>query len=96
MILFAGGWSDKRGIRKPCMLLPLFGELAALLGKFLVYMILVFQNNTHDHHISNSLFGCNRFLQSTSIGIQQCSWSTFAGHHWRCKSYANGRLQLFG
>lgn len=33
MILFAGGWSDKRGKRKPCMLIPMIGELAALLGK---------------------------------------------------------------
>lgn len=30
MILFAGGWSDKHGKRKPCMLLPLLGELASL------------------------------------------------------------------
>ncbi|XP_055321169.1 uncharacterized protein LOC129577699 isoform X2 [Sitodiplosis mosellana] len=35
MILFAGGWSDKRGKRKPCMLIPLLGELAALI----VYLI---------------------------------------------------------
>lgn len=33
MILFAGGWSDKKGIRKPCMLLPLIGELCALCCK---------------------------------------------------------------
>lgn len=30
MILFAGGWSDKKGKRKPCMLLPLIGETASL------------------------------------------------------------------
>lgn len=33
MILFAGGWSDKRGKRKPCMLIPMIGELAALIGR---------------------------------------------------------------
>lgn len=33
MILFAGGWSDKRGKRKPCMLIPMLGELAALIGE---------------------------------------------------------------
>lgn len=32
MILFAGGWSDKRGKRKPCMILPMIGELANLIG----------------------------------------------------------------
>lgn len=34
MILFAGGWSDKRHRRKPCMLIPLLGELAGLIGKW--------------------------------------------------------------
>lgn len=33
MILFAGGWSDRTGRRKPCMIIPLVGELAALIGE---------------------------------------------------------------
>lgn len=32
MILFAGGWSDKHGRRKPCLLIPLLGEFASLIG----------------------------------------------------------------
>lgn len=34
MILFAGGWSDRNGKRKPCMILPLIGELMNLIGEF--------------------------------------------------------------
>lgn len=40
MILFAGGWSDRKGTRKPCMLLPLIGELASLIGKLYKHYIL--------------------------------------------------------
>lgn len=34
LILYAGGWSDKRGQRKICMLIPMFGELGSLLGNY--------------------------------------------------------------
>lgn len=33
LILFAGGWSDKRGRRKICMLIPMLGELGSNIGK---------------------------------------------------------------
>lgn len=41
MILFAGGWSDKRGKRKPCMILPMIGELANLIGNCLTINVLI-------------------------------------------------------
>ena len=31
IVLFAGGWSDKKGIRKPLVLLPILGELIGAL-----------------------------------------------------------------
>lgn len=43
MILFAGGWSDKRGKRKPCMILPMIGELANLIGmQCILFLMLLF------------------------------------------------------
>lgn len=35
LILFLGSWSDRRGRRKPCMLLPITGELATAVGLIL-------------------------------------------------------------
>lgn len=35
IILFAGGWSDKKQIRKPCMLFPLIGELLGCTALFI-------------------------------------------------------------
>lgn len=34
IILFAGGWSDRKGLRKPCMLFPLIGESLGCIGKY--------------------------------------------------------------
>uniref|UniRef100_A0A1B0CNX0 uridine/cytidine kinase n=1 Tax=Lutzomyia longipalpis TaxID=7200 RepID=A0A1B0CNX0_LUTLO len=35
IVLFAGGWSDKKRLRKPCMLLPVFGEFLGCLALFI-------------------------------------------------------------
>lgn len=32
LILFVGSWSDRHGRRKPCMLLPIVGELLTSIG----------------------------------------------------------------
>lgn len=32
IVLFAGGWSDKKRLRKPCLLLPIIGEFLGCLG----------------------------------------------------------------
>lgn len=35
VILFAGGWSDKHGKRKPCMLISMIGEGLSLIGEWI-------------------------------------------------------------
>lgn len=35
LILFWGSWSDRHGRRKPCMLIPIFGELISSIGLIL-------------------------------------------------------------
>ncbi|KAF5273413.1 hypothetical protein FQA39_LY07430 [Lamprigera yunnana] len=35
LILFIGGWSDRRGLRKPCMLMPIIGEFLTVVGLML-------------------------------------------------------------
>lgn len=35
LILFWGSWSDRHGRRKPCMLIPIFGELITTIGLLL-------------------------------------------------------------
>ncbi len=35
LILFWGSWSDRHGRRKPCMLIPIFGEFCAAIGLIL-------------------------------------------------------------
>ncbi|KAK5649903.1 hypothetical protein RI129_000932 [Pyrocoelia pectoralis] len=32
LILFVGAWSDRHGLRKPCMLLPIIGEFCTVVG----------------------------------------------------------------
>lgn len=75
MILFAGGWSDKRGRRKPCMLIPMLGELAALIGKtnkksfiFLKKKFRSINSFTLLSHF-NSLFDSSGIFQAIAVGI---------------------------
>lgn len=51
IILFAGGWSDRKGLRKPCMLFPLIGESLGCVGKAF-YSILYEVNQTNEFFIS--------------------------------------------
>lgn len=39
IVVFAGGWSDRKGIRKPCMLFPLIGELLGCVSKYKSFVI---------------------------------------------------------
>lgn len=41
IVLFAGGWSDKKGIRKPLVLLPILGEL---IGSIVLLISSIFMN----------------------------------------------------
>lgn len=41
IVLFAGGWSDKKGIRKPLVLLPIIGEL---LGSLVLLISSIFMD----------------------------------------------------
>lgn len=41
IVLFAGGWSDKKGIRKPLVLLPILGEL---IGSLVLLMSSIFMD----------------------------------------------------
>lgn len=60
IVLFAGGWSDKKGIRKPLVLLPIFGEL---IGAIILLLSSIFMNEipmevpAFSERVIPSLFG---------------------------------------
>lgn len=60
IVLFAGGWSDKKGIRKPLVLLPIVGEL---IGSIVLLMSSIFMNEipmevpAFSERVFPSLFG---------------------------------------
>lgn len=60
IVLFAGGWSDKRGIRKPLVLFPILGEL---IGAIILLLSSIFMNEipmevpAFSERVIPSLFG---------------------------------------
>jgi MFS transporter, PCFT/HCP family, solute carrier family 46, member 3 len=60
IVLFAGGWSDKKGIRKPLVLLPILGEL---FGAIILLLSSIFMNEipmevpAFSERVIPSLFG---------------------------------------
>lgn len=60
IVLFAGGWSDKKGIRKPLVLLPILGEL---IGAIVLLISSIFMNEipmevpAFSERVIPSLFG---------------------------------------
>jgi PCFT/HCP family folate transporter-like MFS transporter 1/3 len=60
IVLFAGGWSDKKGIRKPLVLLPIVGEL---LGSLVLLVSSIFMDTipmqvpAFSERVTPSLFG---------------------------------------
>lgn len=60
IVLFAGGWSDKKGIRKPLVLLPIVGEL---LGSVVLLISSIFMHTVpmqvpaFSERVTPSLFG---------------------------------------
>lgn len=60
IVLFAGGWSDKKGIRKPLVLLPILGEL---IGSLVLLMSSIFMDEipmevpAFSERVIPSLFG---------------------------------------
>jgi PCFT/HCP family folate transporter-like MFS transporter 1/3 len=60
IVLFAGGWSDKKGIRKPLVLLPILGEL---IGSLVLLVSAIFMNEipmevpAFSERVIPSLFG---------------------------------------
>lgn len=60
IVLFAGGWSDKKGIRKPLVLLPILGEL---IGSLVLLLSSIFMDTipmevpAFSERVVPSLFG---------------------------------------
>ncbi|CRL04803.1 CLUMA_CG017857, isoform A [Clunio marinus] len=60
IVLFAGGWSDKKGIRKPLVLFPILGEL---IGSLILLLSSIFMNEipmevpAFSERVFPSLFG---------------------------------------
>lgn len=92
MVLFAGGWSDRSRRRKPCMLIPMIGELAGYLGKFpyhvslLVFSMSVLISNSNIFraalYVIFSSADVGNIFQTIAAGVQQYSWQTATSCYW--------------
>lgn len=94
IILFAGGWSDRKGIRKPCMLFPLIGELLGCVCKSNWIFVFIHKELNKISLLLFSSPNSSHLHVPTTHGIRCHSGETFTRYVRRDDSHVDGYLQL--